>query len=81
MPAWAWVVIGVVALGFVLWFFEEVLDWRASDFLGKVLAILLLLAVLGGLVYGIVGLATASSGTDSTAPERGDCSPYRPGSC
>jgi len=81
MPTWVWVVIAVAALGFALWFFEEVLDLRASEFLGKALAILFLLAVLGGLIYGVVGLATGSSSTDSTAPERGDCFPYGPGSC
>lgn len=53
MPAWVWILLGLSAGGTVLW----VLDNRgldATERFGKALAILFILAVLGGLIFSFV---------------------------
>jgi hypothetical protein len=50
MPAWVWVLLGLSALGFVLWLLDNRMKWDATERFGKALTILLILAVLGGLI-------------------------------
>jgi hypothetical protein len=53
MPVWVWVLLGLSALGFVLWLLD---NWGldATERFGKALAILLTLALIGGLILSIV---------------------------
>lgn len=50
MPAWVWVLLGLSALGFVLWLLDNRMELDATERFGKALTILLILAVLGGLI-------------------------------
>lgn len=52
MPAWIWFLLGLMALGFVLWLLDNRMGLDATERYGKVLAILFILAVLIGLVLG-----------------------------
>jgi hypothetical protein len=53
MPVWVWVLLGLSALGSVLWLLDNSgLD--ATERFGKALAILFILAVLGALVLSFV---------------------------
>jgi hypothetical protein len=54
MPVWVWVLLGLTALGFVLWLLDEVMGMDATERFGKALAILFILAVLGGLIFSFV---------------------------
>jgi len=50
MPVWVWVLLGLTAIGFVLWLLDNRMGLDATERFGKVLAILFILAVLGGLM-------------------------------
>lgn len=54
MPAWIWVLLGLSALGFVLWVLDNRMGLDATERFGKTLAILLILAVLVGLILSFV---------------------------
>ncbi len=54
MPVWVWVLLGLTALGFVLWLLDNRMGLDATERFGKALAILFILAVLGGLVLSFV---------------------------
>jgi len=51
MPAWVWILLGLSALGFVLWLLDRAgLD--ATERHGKALALLFILAVIAALILG-----------------------------
>ncbi len=50
MPVWVWVLLGLSALGFVLWLLDNRMGLDATERFGKALAILFILAVLVSLV-------------------------------
>lgn len=54
MPAWAWILLGLTALGFVLWLLDNKLGLDATERFGKALAILFILAVLATVVLGFM---------------------------
>jgi hypothetical protein len=54
MPALVWILLGLMALGFVLWVLDNRMGLDATERYGKALAILFILAVLIGLVLGFV---------------------------
>jgi hypothetical protein len=54
MPVWVWVLLGLSALGFGLWLLDNRMGLDATERFGKALAILFVLAVLGGLILGFV---------------------------
>jgi len=54
MPVWVLLLLGLSALGFALWWLDNQMGLDATERFGKVLAILLILAVLGGLVLSFV---------------------------
>jgi UDP-N-acetylmuramyl pentapeptide phosphotransferase/UDP-N-acetylglucosamine-1-phosphate transferase len=54
MPVWVWVLLGLSALGFVLWLLDDRMELEATERFGKALAILFILAVLGGIVLSFV---------------------------
>lgn len=82
MPFAVWFLLGVVALGFFLWLLEDMIGLHVTDRLGRALAVLFLLAVLGGLAYGIVTAFVGDQGGNQSAlPERGECFPNGPAPC
>lgn len=54
MPAWVWVLLGLSALGFSLWWTDSSIGVDATEEFGTALAILLIVAVLVGLVVSFV---------------------------
>jgi hypothetical protein len=54
MPVWVWVLLGLSALGLVLWLLDNRMGLDATERFGKALAILLILAVLGVLLLSFV---------------------------
>jgi hypothetical protein len=54
MPVWVWVLLGLTALGFVLWLLDNRMGLDATERFGKALAILFILAVIGGLILSFV---------------------------
>jgi hypothetical protein len=54
VPVWVWVLLGLSALGFVLWLLDNRAGLDATERFGKALAIFFILAVLGGLVLSFV---------------------------
>jgi hypothetical protein len=54
MPVWLWVLLGLTALGSVLWLLEDATGLDVTERFGKTLAILFILAVLAGLVFSFV---------------------------
>lgn len=54
MPAWVWVLLGLSAVGFVLWLLDNRMEPAATERFGKALAILFILAVLGAVVLCLV---------------------------
>lgn len=54
MPVWIWVLLGLSAIGFVLWLLDNRMELEATERFGKALAILFILAVLVGLVLSFV---------------------------
>jgi hypothetical protein len=53
MPVWVWVLLGLTASGFVLWLLDN-RGLDATERFGKALAILFILAVLGGLIFSFL---------------------------
>lgn len=54
MPAWVWILLGLSALGFVLWWLDNEIGVDATERFGSTLAILLILAVIVGLVLSFM---------------------------
>ena len=54
MPTWVWILLGLTALGGVLWWLDNRMGLDATERFGKTLAILLILAVIGGLILSFV---------------------------
>lgn len=54
MPAWAWILLGLTAVGFVLWFLDNRMGLEATERFGKTLAILFILAVLATVVLSFM---------------------------
>lgn len=54
MPVWVWVLLGLTAFGFVLWLLDNRTGLDATERFGKALAILFILAVLGGLILSFL---------------------------
>jgi hypothetical protein len=54
MPVWVWILLGLTALGFVLWLLEDAMGLDVTERFGKALTILFILAVLGGLIFSFV---------------------------
>jgi hypothetical protein len=54
MPVWIWVLLGLTALGFILWLLDYRTGLDATERFGKALAILFILVVLGGLILSFV---------------------------
>jgi hypothetical protein len=54
MPVWVWVLLGLTTLGFILWLLDNRMGLDATERFGKALAILFILAVLGGLVLSFL---------------------------
>jgi len=54
MPVWVWVLLGLSAIGFALWWLDNRMGLDATERFGKALAILFILAVLGGLFLSFV---------------------------
>jgi UDP-N-acetylmuramyl pentapeptide phosphotransferase/UDP-N-acetylglucosamine-1-phosphate transferase len=54
MPVWVWVLLGLSAIGFVLWLLDDRMGLDATERFGKALAILFILAVLGGLMLSFL---------------------------
>ena len=53
MPAWVWILLGLSAVGSVLWLLDH-RGLNATERFGKALAILFILAVIGGLILSFV---------------------------
>lgn len=53
MPAWIWLLLGLTAIGFVLWLLDA-MGRDATERFRKALAILFVLAVLVGLVFSLM---------------------------
>ncbi len=54
MPSWIWILLGLTALGSVLWWLDNRIGLDATERFGKTLAILLILAVICGLILSFV---------------------------
>lgn len=54
MPVWIWILLGLSAIGFVLWLLDDRMGVEATERFGKALAILFILAVLGAIVLGFM---------------------------
>jgi hypothetical protein len=54
MPVWVWVLLGLSAIGFVLWLLDNRMELDATERFGKALAILFILAVIGGLLLSFL---------------------------
>jgi heme/copper-type cytochrome/quinol oxidase subunit 1 len=54
MPAWVWILLGLTALGSVLWWLDNRMGLDATERFGKALAILFILAVIGGLILSFL---------------------------
>jgi hypothetical protein len=54
MPVWIWVLLGLAAIGFVLWLLDNRMGLNATERFGRALAILFILAVLGGLILSFL---------------------------
>lgn len=53
MPAWVWILLGLSAVGSVLWLLDS-RGFEATERFGKTLTILFILAVIGGLILSVV---------------------------
>ncbi len=56
MPAWVWVLCGLTALGFVFWLLENASGLNVTERFGRALAILFVLAVIGGLIFSFMNM-------------------------
>jgi hypothetical protein len=54
MPAWIWILLGLTTLGSVLWLLDNRTGFDATERFGRALAILFILALLGGLVLSFL---------------------------
>jgi hypothetical protein len=54
MPVWVWVLLGLSAVGFVFWLLDNRMGLDVIERFGKALAILFILALLGGLLFSYV---------------------------
>jgi heme/copper-type cytochrome/quinol oxidase subunit 1 len=54
MPAWVWILLGLTTLGSVLWWLDNRMGLDATERFGKALAILFILAVIGGLILSFL---------------------------
>jgi hypothetical protein len=54
MPTWVWVLLGLTAIGFVLWLLEDTLRLDVNERFGRALAILFILAVIAGLILSFL---------------------------
>jgi di/tricarboxylate transporter len=54
MPAWAWILLVLTALGFVLWLLDNRMGLDATERFGRALAILFILAILAVLVLSFL---------------------------
>lgn len=54
MPAWLWILLGLTALGFVLWLLDSRTGLEATEKSGRVLAILFILGVLAAVVLNFM---------------------------
>lgn len=54
MPVWVWALLGLTAIGFVLWLLDNRTELDATERFGRSLAILFILAILGGLILSFV---------------------------
>jgi hypothetical protein len=54
MPVWVWILLGLTALGFVLWLLDNKTGVDATERFGKAFAVLFILAVLGGLALSFL---------------------------
>lgn len=54
MPAWAWILLGLTALGFVLWLLDNRMGLDATERFGRALAILFILATLAAVVLSFM---------------------------
>jgi hypothetical protein len=54
MPTWVWILLSLTALGFFLRLLDERMGLNATERYGKALAIMFILAVLGGLILGFM---------------------------
>jgi hypothetical protein len=54
MPVWVGVLLGLTAFGFALWLLDNRMGLDVTERFGKTLAILFILAVLGGLILSFV---------------------------
>lgn len=54
MPVWIWVLLGLSAVGFVLWFLANRVELGAAERFQQAIAILFILAVIVGLVLSFV---------------------------
>jgi hypothetical protein len=54
MPAWAWVLLSLTALGLLLRLLEDRMGSEATERFGKPLTVLFVLAVLGAIVLGFM---------------------------
>jgi heme/copper-type cytochrome/quinol oxidase subunit 1 len=56
MPAWVWILFGLTAIGFVFWLLEDATGLDVTERFGRALAILFILAVIGGLVFSFMNM-------------------------
>jgi hypothetical protein len=54
MPVWAWVLLSLSAVAFVLWLLHDRIGLDATERFGRALAILFILALLAGLILSFV---------------------------
>jgi hypothetical protein len=56
MPAWVWILLGLSAVGFVFWLLEHAAGLDVTERFGRALAILFILAVIGGLIFSFMNM-------------------------
>jgi hypothetical protein len=56
MPAWVWILFGLTAIGFVFWLLENTAGLDVTERFGRALAILFILAVIGGLIFSFMNM-------------------------
>lgn len=56
MPTWVWVLLGLTAVGFALRLLDREIGPDATERLGKTLAILFILAVIGVLIFSFLNM-------------------------
>ena len=56
MPTWAWVLLGLTALGIGLRLLDREMGPEETERFGRALAILFILAVIGGLMFSFLNM-------------------------